>query len=263
MSSVVEQRSRRERLKSVLLTIAGRILLSRIFMRFVMPPLMAVGYVIYACIHAFGPRRKFDVPSGGPVHLSEWAELAARIQESKDGPQRKEISEEHRARMQSMTWGTAGAAVVILVAIATSSKAFVGPAITIAAMCFAFTIPLLIVFGFAISHHLNPARPPPEPTESSNATYLILAAQFVFAVGIGALLWSFDIKVALAFMVACCLAWRAYSNLVVHSFRSSTVGKVSVMLQEAVEKAKQPVAANDPGKADAPATAVASAHHMP
>lgn len=64
--------------------------------------------------------------------------MMARGLEGRRARERAEIiSEKDRAVVQSMTWGTAGAAVLIVVAIATSSKTFSGPAILIAEGCFA------------------------------------------------------------------------------------------------------------------------------
>lgn len=181
------------RLRIALSRLFGRVILSGSLQRFVFGPLMSVGTVVYAFAIAFGRTPRIKVPPDSAI-TPDLAELITRIQESREAPVRPEITERGRAVVQKMTWGTAGAAVLILVAIATSSKIFVGPAMSIATGCFAVTIPFLVAFGFAFSHQWDPARDPPSVPEIVNLNALIYGGQSLFAAGLTFLLWSFDVR---------------------------------------------------------------------
>ena len=109
-------------------------------------PVLVVGYYAQACFAAFGPRPEVEIDPGSTVTpemtrflAPDTKRLFALIQEAHKVPKRTNITERERAVAQTMTWGMAGAAVVILTAIATSSKTFNGPAILVAAGCFAST----------------------------------------------------------------------------------------------------------------------------
>lgn len=239
MSSVVQFTDRHPRLARLL----GWIILNRVLMRFVYPPLVCVWTFAYTFFGAFGPKPRFKVPPG-TLFPPGWPDadrmnammalLIARVREERSSPANAGIiTERDRAVIQSMTWGTAGAAVLIVVAIATSSKQFTGPAISVAAAFFAAAIPLLIAFGFAFAHQWDPVRAPPTPQERGNLGRLIITGQFLFASGIASLLWSFDPRVFAVFLVAWFLGWRAFKNLVVHRIAPKTAEEITNELLKA------------------------------
>ena len=254
MSSLLQRLKLGNRLKIVLLKILGRIILSRPF-KWVVTPLLYVGMIVWAAAIAFGRTPSIKVPHGSPLS-QEMVELVARIEESRKAPVRGQISDRERALVQSLTWGTAGAAVVILVAIATSSKTF-GPAMPIAAGCFAVTIPLLIAFGLAHMHQWDAAKAPPTVQECINLIGLIYGGQLLFTVGLAVLLWDFNPRVSIAFLVACYFGARAHKNLVVKRFAPGTIENVTAMIKPVGSGEAHQTAANDAAGAaspDAPGT---------
>ena len=200
-------------------------------------PLLTLAYMVQACVAAFGPRPRMKVPPGCLLS-GESMQLTAKLHEHRSASAHTEITDRQRAVAQSMTWGAAGAAVLILVAIATSSKTFSGAAMTVAATCFAVSIPLFIALGFAYSSHQNEATESPTPNEALNLHHLLRSAQFLFGLGLAALLWSFDRRVSIAFVVACYLGWRAFMNLVVFRVGEKAAAEVSAMLEDAMRKSR-------------------------
>jgi hypothetical protein len=207
MESVPQRLPLRTRLK-IRLKIAGlrlllRIVASRAF-KVVLKPVLYAGLLAYACLLIFGhtPKRLAELNA-------QSAQLITRLEEVRNKPIRTNLTDREHAALRATTWGTAGAGVVIEVAIATSSKAL-GPTMCLAAACFAVTIPLLIAFGFVQSHQFDPARDRPTTTqEAINLQALIYGTQFLFCVGLTAMLFDFNRSVAAAFLVGCWLAWRS------------------------------------------------------
>jgi hypothetical protein len=225
----------RARVLIIVLKLTQRIVLSRFF-RIVLVPVLIVFRLVWAVRIVFGHSPVIDVPGNSAI-TAELATMIAKLEESRRTRVIGEMTDRGRDLVQTMTWGTAGVAVLILVAIATSSKTFTGPSMTIAAGCFAVSVPLFISFGFAFAHQWDPGRDPPTTQEVLNLNALIYGGQFLFALGLASLLWSFDYRVSLAFLVACCLASRVFKNLVVNRISPQVAQDVSAMIQSAVSSA--------------------------
>jgi hypothetical protein len=144
------------------------------------------------------------------------------LQSARTKPVQGELSDADRAFIQPLTWGTAGAGLVILTAIVTSSAK--GTALTVAAGCCAVATPLLVAFGFIYPHLFMPKREPPAIVQQVlNIMLLIHGAQILFCAGIVAMLYSFNRAVALVFLVGCLLGWRAVSRFTVPVKRSEAI----------------------------------------
>lgn len=221
----------RLRVQIILLKGVQRLVFTRFF-RFVLQYVLMVWLLVWAARVVFGRSPIIDVPANSAIP-PELAQAIAQLEETRRARVKAEMTERSRDIVQTMTWGTAGVSVLILVAIATSSKTFTGLAMTIAAGCFAISIPLLISFGFAFAHHWDPARDPPTTQEVINLNALIYAGQFVFAFGLASLLWSFDYRISLAFLVACYLGTRALKNLVTNRISPKVAQDVSAMIKAA------------------------------
>lgn len=224
--------------------IVQRIILSRPF-RWVLMPVIYVGLIVYVLRLAAGRTPRIQLPPDSP-RAQEVAKLIAQLEASRKAPiQRRPLTEGDLALVKSLTWGTAGVAIVILVAIVTSTKTF-GPAMLIAAGCFAVIVPLLTAFGFAHMHQLDPTTPACTTQECINLFGLIYACQLLFAVGLGALLWDFNAGVSIAYFVACYLGRRVYNNFVLHRVSPPPVESATTILKpHGVDEAHQ-AAANDP-----------------
>lgn len=177
MSSVVQRPSHRSRLRDGLLRISWRILFSRVGRAVVLSPLIVVRYYAHVCLAAFGPRPEVEIDPGSTV-TPEMAQFLtpdnkrffALIQEARRVPKRTEITERERVVAQTMTWGMAGAAVVIVTAIATSSKTFNGPAIARAAIVFLVACYLgKRAFNNLVFHRLPPLVLTNAPTPTQTA----------------------------------------------------------------------------------------------
>lgn len=240
MPSDTQRRPFPERARDFLLQFVGRVVLNQFFMRFVLGPLFLLLGFVDACIHAFGPTPRFEMPPGSVVP-SGFMEVIGRIQEERKAKEvRTELTDYERASARSSTFGVAGVSMVMLVGIGTSSKVFNGPAVVIAAICFVITVPILIVCGIAFTHQWEPVRGHPAAREISNLHSLIALMHLVFAFGLAAFVWSFDKRVSIVFVIAAYLGWRAYNNLVVHRIAPKTAESLTAMLEAAnVAKAKK------------------------
>jgi hypothetical protein len=116
MSSVVQRPSiltrLRARLQIVLLRLLQRIILSRHF-RVILGPVLLVWAFVWACRVAFGRSPVIKIPACSAI-TPELAEVIAKIEEARRAPVKAGMTERGRDIVQTMTWGTAGAAVLIL-----------------------------------------------------------------------------------------------------------------------------------------------------
>jgi hypothetical protein len=131
------------------------------------------------------------------------AELRASLEQRVAGYSTNEQAAELN---RALTWGTAGAALVLLTTVILVDHRTETAAL--AAACFALAIPMLIACGFAQSSHMDQTIQPPTVRETLRVLNTMVAAQFIVCIGVVALLWSYDSKVAAAFIVGCYLAVR-------------------------------------------------------
>jgi hypothetical protein len=110
---------------------------------------------------------------------------------------------------QTLTWGTAGAGVVLLTAIVIDHK--FSPAIWIATICFALAIPFLVVFGMVYGLLASPKQVPPTVREGVILTSSLYLVHLIFYIGLAAFLWNFDAKVSAIFVIGSFLAWRYFN----------------------------------------------------
>jgi L-asparagine transporter-like permease len=195
-------------LKHVQRLVSGRAF--KVVLRVLLTPILLVWLVVFSIQVLYGR---------GPKWLTELnpevAQAMAQLEEAKNKPIHSDISDREHAALQATTWGMAGAGVVIEVAIATSSKTL-GFAMSVSAGCFAIAIPLLIALGFVQSHLFDPKKDRPTTTrEMLSLTTRIYATQFLFCVGLTAMLFDFNRLVAIAFLVGCLLALRSFHMFVV------------------------------------------------
>jgi hypothetical protein len=217
MEPVPQRLPFRTRLKiarlKLLISIATSITESQAFKRallIVLKPVVYVGLMIFVSRLAFGYTPKWL----GEVS-PQASQSLAQLEETRNKPIRSNLTDREHAALQATTWGMAGAGLVIEVAIATSSKTL-GPAMSVAAGCFATAIPLLITFGFVQSHQFNPAKDRPTTTqEAIKLAALIYGTQFLFCVGLTAMLFDFNRIVAVAFLVGSWLALRSFKRFTI------------------------------------------------
>jgi hypothetical protein len=150
------------------------------------------------------------------------AEMIARIKTMLDKVAEYPTDDAERERgialNRSMTWGVAGAAVVLLTTVIVATHPS-DKAALIAAACFAYAIPALIVCGFIqLSHaHSTPNNQgiqPPTMRQSLKILNRTYVAYFLVCVGAAAMLWSYDWKVSIVFIVSLYLALRLYRETV-------------------------------------------------
>jgi hypothetical protein len=115
--------------------------------------------------------------------------------------------------LKTITWGTAGAGVVILTAIVIDHK--FSPAIWIATLCFTLAVPFLIMFGMVYGLLATPKQVPPTLREGVILVSSLYIVHLIFYVGLAAFLWNFDPKVSAIFLIGSFLALRYYSWFIV------------------------------------------------
>jgi hypothetical protein len=161
----------------------------------------------FAFMVVFGYKPKIKPEPASQLAL-EWDQ----IQKLRDAPV-DAVTDRYRDTMRAMTWGTAVTAVLILTAIATNSKPSPSTALQVAAALFALATPFLIMLGVVFNSHADAKEPRPTWQQTFNITAAIYGTQFVFGLGIVALLWSFDWRVAVAFLIAVYFAWRCFKGI--------------------------------------------------
>jgi len=119
---------------------------------------------------------------------------------------KSETRDSDRAFGQTLTWGVAGAGVIILATIIAAAKP--SPALLVATGCLSLSVPLLVVLGFAWTIQTDPKARPPIVRDAVKLTGAIYLVNGIFLVGFAALLWSFSPWVVIAFLVGCYLALR-------------------------------------------------------
>lgn len=222
----------RIRVQIALLKLLQRIINSSAFRRvfhIVLKPILRVWIYTFLSRIVFGytPKRVVELDPKA-------ADVIAQLEETRRKPIRAEVTDREYAALQATTWGTAGVALVIEVAIATSSKTL-GPGMSIAAGCFAAVIPLLIVFGLIQSHHYDPKKDPPTTAqEVINLMAMIYGTQFFFCVGVTAMLYDFSRTVAIAFLCGCWLALRILRRYSMQTVAAPAIPKVIDMAEKSL-----------------------------
>jgi hypothetical protein len=220
----------RIRVLIALINLLQRIINSRAFRRvfhIVLKPILRVWIYTFLSRLAFGytPKRLAELDPKAAAAI-------AQLEETRRNPIRAEVTDREYAALQATTWGTAGVALVIEVAIATSSKTL-GPGMSIAAGCFAAVIPPLMVFGIIQSHHYDSKKDRPTTAqEMINLMAMIYGTQFFFCVGITAMLYDFDRLVAIAFLCGCWLALRILRKYSMQIVAVPTIPKVIAMTEK-------------------------------
>ena len=189
---------------------------SRIFRYLVFRP-FSLGVLAWILWKLFTDPDRLNA-SGDPRVAELVVQIKAMLDKTAEYPTNDAERERGIALNRSMTWGVAGAALVLLttdiVATHPSDKAAL-----IAAACFAIAIPTLVVCGFIhLSHaHSTPSdrgiQPPTmrHMLKVLNRTY---TAYFLVSVGMAAMLWSYDWTVSVVFIISLYLALRLYRRTV-------------------------------------------------
>lgn len=129
------------------------------------------------------------------------------LQASLDAPVKFGDLERARAVGQAMTWGVAGAAILLLTA-TVASGAHRSWELELAASCFAPVIPILVICGTVYLSYTDAKAPAPTARHCFSLNAIMHGSHLVLCVGIAALLWSYQPLVAVVFVVGCWLSWR-------------------------------------------------------
>jgi hypothetical protein len=156
--------------------------------------------------------------SGNPQVAEMLVQIKAMLDKVAEYPTNDAERERGIALNRSMTWGVAGGALVLLTTVIVATHPS-DKAALIAAACFAFAIPTLIVCGFIqLSHAHSPLSDqgiqPPTMRQVLKIVNRTHTAYFIVCVGAAAMLWSYDWKVSIAFIVSLYLAFRLYRRTV-------------------------------------------------
>ena len=156
--------------------------------------------------------------SGNPQVAELLVQIKATINKRAEYPTNDVERDRGIAFSQSMTWGVAGAALILLTTILVATHP-TDKAALIATACFAFAIPTLVMCGFIqLSHaHSNPSDTgiqPPTLREALKVISRTHIAYFFVCIGVAAMLWSYDWNVSIAFIVSLYLPLRLYRRTV-------------------------------------------------
>ena len=144
-----------------------------------------------------------------PESTPQVAQLAKQLREQLNARlAHSEGNERDLAFVRTMTWGTAGAGVVILAAIITAHVPT--PALTVATAAFAVSVPFLVVLGFLYALQSDPSSTPPTARSALFQVILLYAAHLLFYFGLAALFWSYDPRLAALFVIVCYLALQCF-----------------------------------------------------
>jgi len=195
-----------------------RMLNSPRFRRFM---LIVIRPFLYALLLGFGVAVVFGYTPKKIDPESKTAQLWRDIQATRS--QRitvANVKDRDRALSQTTTWGMAGLGVLLLAAILTSPKS--GAAVSIAIGCFAISVPLLVALGALSWLHFDEKGVPPTAQEIIYTTALTHMGQFLFCVGLGALVWSYDARAAIVFLVGCGIGLRVFQLFAVRHLRAQS-----------------------------------------
>lgn len=107
----------------------------------------------------------------------------------------------------TLTLGSAGVALILLTTDILETHV-VGVAAVFAAACFAFSMPLLVAFGYIQATYSHPGLDPPSGREGLRVALAIYGVQLLIVVGLAALLLSYSAWVTAAFVLAVCIGVR-------------------------------------------------------
>jgi hypothetical protein len=189
------------------------------FKTIVIRPVVYVGlwWIVAAVLSAvFLGRRLPEEWSSNPQIAHKLTELRQKL----DSRASRRLTERERAIGQTITWGMAGVGVIILTTIVTA-RVF-NPAIWVATAAFAVAVPFLVVLGAAGAIQNDPKSAPPTLRATLFLQASIFLAHLVFCSGLAALLWSYDARIAVIFVGACCMAWRYVQRFVAEHAASQT-----------------------------------------
>lgn len=207
----------------------------------------AFGVLVWIVWRLFTDPDKLNA-SGNPQVAAMVAQIKAmmdkRTEYPKNGPER----DRGIALNQSMTWGVAGAAIILLTTEIVATHPAADKAALIAAACFAFAIPTLVISGFIQLTHAS-AAPSDQGIQSPTLRQAMKVigrthmAYFFVCVGVAAMLWSYDWKVSVVFMMALYWALRLYRRtVVVGSTKQPAAGSVELPSQNEVTPEKDKAA---------------------
>lgn len=204
------------KLKILGLQLSMRAINTRTFRYLVLRP-FALGILSWITWRVFSNPDELNA-TGDPQVAQMVVQIKAILEKTAEYPTDDVERERGIALNRSMTWGVAGAALILLTtAIVTDHPS--DKSALIAAACFAFALPTLVVCGFI---QLSYAHSKPSDHRISHPTMQHVLrvvirtyiAYFFVTVGAAALLWSYDWKVSVVFIVSLYLALRLYRRTV-------------------------------------------------
>lgn len=165
----------------------------------------------------FKAPEQIQVPD--PKVMEMLAQIKAMLERRTAYPTDEAARERGAALNQTMTWGVAGAALVLLTTIIVATHPLTDKAALIPAACFAYAIPTLVMCGFIQLSYAS-AKPsdqgiqPPTLRQVMKVMGRTHTAYFLVCVGMAAMLWSYDWKISIVFVVSLYWAYRLYRRTV-------------------------------------------------
>lgn len=189
---------------------------SRIFRYLVFRP-FALGVLAWIIWKVFNDPDRLNA-SGDPRVAGMVVQIKAMLDTTAEYPKNDAERDRGIALNRSMTWGVAGAALILLTTVIVATHPS-DKAALIAAACFAIAIPTLVVCGFIqLSHAHSPLSDqgiqPPTMRHMLKVLNRAYTAYFLVSVGMAAMLWSYDWKVSVVFIASLYLALRLYRRTV-------------------------------------------------
>ena len=181
-----------------------RILQSSWFQKMVFRPFLRIG------LYWFMLTVMLDRLPKGWEENSKIAQIMAELRATWNARANR-MNERGRAVDQTLTWGVAGGGVVMLTAIVVAHT--FSRATWVAAICLSLSIPFLIVLGAISAFQTDKETFPLTVREMMIRSAALWIVQIIFYTGLIAFLWSYDARIAIAFLGGSYLAWRYFRRI--------------------------------------------------
>jgi hypothetical protein len=189
---------------------------SRAFRLLMRPFLLVwVWYRLFALV--FGA-----IPKSWTAASPEVAQVVSQLEAARNARAQTDLmSDTDRTLLRTLTWGVAGTSLYILMQIVVEQK--FSATLWLTCACFALVVPFLAVLGVVASQYMDSKKTLPTVQEFFNLYAAIYAADLIFCLGFTALLWSYDPRISMLFVVGCWLARRYFKSFAAkQSLRNTT-----------------------------------------
>lgn len=221
------------------LQLLKRFIQTRLFKYLVLRPFV-LGFICWFVWKVFKAPEQIRVSD--PKAREMLAQIGAQLEAKSPWPTDNAAREQGIALNRTMTWGVAGAALVLLTTVVVATHPSTDRAALIAAACFAFAIPTLIGCGFIQMSHAS-ATPseqgiqPPTLRQALKVLGRAHTAYFFVCVGMAAMLWSYSWIASVVFVLALYRAFRLYRRTVTIGTAKPGVTQVSGGTSSGTDKA--------------------------